>query len=289
MPSGATDPATYAGHWGRVYEEDPSARTREWHLQWADCREAVAPFVSRAAHPDGLVVDLGCGGSSMGHEVCRDFGIGRVLMTDIDPGIVEVMRERYAARRDEPSALPGTKSDGATADPPSSSAVVARCAAADARDLSGLVPSCGAAVVVDKGTLDALHGDEDKIATLRECARVLDDDPTRPGVVVSVSFASAARVALLDRVAPQLGMRWRLKVIADGDPKFGHAAVFVAVLGRETNDPALDGMFDQDPEDELTAVVLRRCREAGSLIEDEPPRPEDALTLFDEDEEEAKP
>ena len=150
MPSGATDPATYAGHWGRVYEEDPSARTREWHLQWADCREAVAPFVSRAAHPDGLVVDLGCGGSSMGHEVCRDFGIGRVE-TDIDPGIVEVMRERYAARR-EPSALPGT--DGATADPPSSSAVVARCAAADARDLSGLVPR-GAAVVVDKGTLDA--------------------------------------------------------------------------------------------------------------------------------------
>ena len=101
--------------------------------------------------------------------------------------------------------------------------------------------------------------------------------------------AEAARVALLDRVAPQLGMRWRLKVIADGDPKFGHAAVFVAVLGRETNDPALDGMFDQDPEDELTAVVLRRCREAGSCIEDEPPRPEDALTLFDEDEEEAKP
>ena len=60
------------------------------------------------------------------------------------------------------------------------------------------------------------------------------------------------------------------------------------MLGRETNDPALDGMFDQDPEDELTALVLRRCREAGSLIEDEP-RARRTLTLFDEDEEEAKP
>jgi hypothetical protein len=129
-------------------------------------------------------------------------------------------------------------------------------------------------VVVDKGTLDALHGDEDKLKTIRECARVAKKN----GVVVSVSFASAARAVLLRRVADELEMDLKLRVIGSGDPKFGHLVHFVAVLGYDLK---RDVPEFSEPDDELTRTVMNRVANARSVIEDEPPSADDALTLFD--------
>jgi hypothetical protein len=69
--------------------------------------------------------------------------------------------------------------------------------------------------VVDKGTLDALHGDEHRMAMLRECDRCLSRDG---GVIVSVSFAAVDRVRLLDEAAAELGLQWRMRVVGGGRP-----------------------------------------------------------------------
>lgn len=278
----STDEALYAGHWGKVYAEDASQRTREWHCSWEEARPFAAPFLARASasHRDGTVLDVGCGGSSMGHDVWRDFDFAHLVMTDIDPGIMDVMRERYASSAD---ASPRARTS-------------IRCEVADARCMP-ILPDASVAVVVDKGTLDALHGDQHKLDMLRECARVLDVE--RGGIIVSISFPAAARVALLERAASELNLDLRVRVFAEGDPKYGHAAVFVAVLGRGLEEivPAFvpgdgDGDIPGDipgdgargratAADALTATVLARVRASGSLIEDEPPGEEDELTLFD--------
>jgi hypothetical protein len=48
-----------------------------------------------------------------------------------------------------------------------------------------------ACCILDKGTLDALEGDEDKKVMLRECSRVLD---SKRGVLLSISFGSVSRL-----------------------------------------------------------------------------------------------
>ena len=97
-PDPSPDAEVYAAHWGRVYETDESARTREWHCDFADCRAFIAPYCARAARGDGTVLDVGCGGSSFGDELRSAFGLERLVLTDIDPGIVRILRERHAAR-----------------------------------------------------------------------------------------------------------------------------------------------------------------------------------------------
>jgi hypothetical protein len=49
VPDPSPDAEVYAAHWGRVYETDESARTREWHCDFADCRAFIAPYCARAA------------------------------------------------------------------------------------------------------------------------------------------------------------------------------------------------------------------------------------------------
>ena len=254
-PDPSPDAEVYAAHWGRVYETDESARTREWHCDFADCRAFIAPYCARAAREDGTVLDVGCGGSSFGDELRSAFGLERLVLTDIDPGIVRILRERHAVGADG--------NDGKTT-----------CLVADCTSMPAIADgSCD--IVVDKGTLDALHGDEDKLKMMRECARVARKNA---GVVVSVSFASAARAVLLRRVADELGMDLKLRVIGAGDPKFGHLVHFVAVLGFELE---RDVPEFSEPDDALTRTVARRVARARSVIEDEPPSADDALTLFD--------
>ena len=121
-------------------------------------------------------------------------------------GIMDVMRERYASSADA----------GPRARRP--------MRVADARHMP-ILPDDSVAVVVDK--LDALHGDQHKLDMLRECARVLD---VERGGIPSPYPSPPPRVALLERVASEL-LDLRLR-FAEGDPKYGHASVFVAVLGR---------------------------------------------------------
>ena len=111
---------------------------------------------------------------------------------------------------------------------------------------------------------------------LRECARICDFD--NGGIIVSVSFAAAARVALLRATSDALGLDVVTRVVGDGDPKYGKEAVFVSVLGREVG--AVAGSLARC---ELTETVLARVGRSGSVIEDEPPDSGDELTLFDGD------
>lgn len=70
-----------------------------------------------------------------------------------------------------------------------------------------------------QGTLDALWSDDDKEAMLRQCARILAPPY---GVIASISFATRARLQLLGRLCPQLGLSWRVHVVGSGDPARGH-------------------------------------------------------------------
>ena len=87
-------------------------------------------------------------------------------------------------------------------------------------------------------------GTIDKLAMLRECARMCDFD--NGGIILSVSFAAAARVGLLARATARLGLDSNVtavtRVVANGDPRYGHAAVFVSVIGKNLADVALDGV-----------------------------------------------
>jgi hypothetical protein len=225
-----------------------------------------------SANNHGLVVDVGCGSSSMGHTLWNDFSFGHLVLTDVDPGILQTMHERF-----------GTDGDGTCDDDASSTQHhrptrrTVRCEVADARDMPAISTDT-AAVVIDKGTLDALSGDSHKLAMLRECARMCDFD--NGGIILSVSFAAAARVGLLARATARLGLDSNVtavtRVVANGDPRYGHAAVFVSVIGKNLTDVALGRC-------ELTETVLRRVGRCGSVIEDEPPDSGDELTLFDEE------
>ena len=131
----------YLSHWSKVYREDSSQLDREWHCGYDEALAAVLPFVNRAsagaarrddagddagaastsgnnntdgdgddnikvsANNHGLVVDVGCGSSSMGHTLWNDFSFGHLVLTDVDPGILRTMHERF-----------GTDGDGETVD-----------------------------------------------------------------------------------------------------------------------------------------------------------------------------
>ena len=234
----------YRSHWSRVYREDPSQLDREWHCGYEKALAAILPFVNRAAsgaaapmrgarddpgddgavattsgnaaatgkvsaRGNGLVVDVGCGSSSMGHQMWNDFHFGHLVLTDIDEGVLRTMRERFGTSE--------ASGDGGGGD----ARRTVRFVACDARDMSD-VDTASCAVVVDKGTLDALSGEDHKTAMLRECARICDF--ANGGIIVSVSFAAAARVALLRSTSDELGLESFTRVVGDGDPKYGGGA-----------------------------------------------------------------
>jgi hypothetical protein len=190
----------YLSHWSKVYREDPSQLDREWHCGYDEALAAILPFVNRAsagastgrrgddagaastsgnnttngdgdddvkvsANNHGLVVDVGCGSSSMGHTLWNDFQFGHLVLTDVDPGILRTMHERF-----------GTDGDGTATTMHRVHNIIdhprrtVRCEVADARDMPAISTDT-ASVVIDKGTLDALSGDNHKLAMLRECAQ----------------------------------------------------------------------------------------------------------------------
>jgi ubiquinone/menaquinone biosynthesis C-methylase UbiE len=110
-------------------------------------REFVAPYLESimARGAGGTVLDVGCGGSAMGFEVLQE-GFFDLVLTDVSTEIIDIMRERFAGD------------------------ARVRVEVADCRQMTFL-PDGAADVVVDKGTLDALSGDDHKRDMLRECAR----------------------------------------------------------------------------------------------------------------------
>ena len=123
----------------------------EWHCTFSKVVHIVDVYINHALQSHilshvsrPLVIDLGCGLSSMGVELIRS---GRwadieLLLVDISPELVERLRQLYVM---DPSI---------------------RCMEGDCRNMKHL-SDCSANILIDKGTLDALCGEEDKILMLR--------------------------------------------------------------------------------------------------------------------------
>jgi hypothetical protein len=225
-------------------------------------RAATACGGRRGVSRGGTVVDVGCGverdrGGGFERWALRATraGFRRIVLADVSAVLVKKLEEDHGG--DER----------------------VRCVCVDCRDMSGVVGDGEAAVVIDKGTLDALNGEEDKRRLLREMVRMMAAD----GVIVSVSFSAVARYAFLARETRAMGLEWRFHVVANGDPARGHAAVFVSVMFRRESETMAQVPF---VESALTTTLRRRMERSGSLYEDEIETDPDVVVLdFHRDEE----
>jgi len=182
-------------HWTRWHEERPG--DMEWHLRYALIRSYIRPYFDEAVSnvgSEGLrVLDIGCGTSTWGHEMLDELAGATLTLVDVAAPLVELLREQHS-------------SDARI------SCVLGDCRRLDSAGIEAGVIS----VVLDKGTLDALHSPEDKCAMLKEVARVL----RKPGgVFVSIAFCTAKRVLFLRRVAAELGLSLRHHIVDVGTEK----------------------------------------------------------------------
>ncbi len=124
----------------------------EWHCPFSKAAHVLDNYLdhllSKSSKP--LFVDVGCGLSSMGVELIQSRlnggeSNGRLLLLDISPDLVEKLQQLHVA---DPTIT---------------------CLQCDCRDMKCLTDGCST-VVIDKGTLDALCGEDDKFAMLKVCA-----------------------------------------------------------------------------------------------------------------------
>ena len=243
--AGAEGPSAraYAAHWDGVYDS-ASQLAREWHAASEACFEVADGFLRAAASASAAgaaaLVDVGCGSSSIGVDAADEYGFrGDVVLLDVSERVIEVLRARYA----EDARV--------------------RCRAADCRDCRADVADGSATCVIDKGTLDALNGDEDKRALMDEMLRMTRED----GIILSVSFSAVARFVFLKRETTRLGLDWRFRVVSEGDPARGHSAIFVSVLYRSSSASLFRDVPFED--DALTRTLVERMERTGSIVDDE--------------------
>jgi len=162
-----------------------------WHIMYDTLKPFVSRYLQRSLESGGLVLDIGCGSSTIGLSLLDDFPKARLLLADV----VQPLVERLQAD---------------TAGDPRVDVVMEDC-----RSLSG-VQDGSVAVAIDKGTLDSLNSKEEMTACLRAACRVLH----RPsGVLVSVSFPGINRILLLQKEAVALGLELRLRLVDVGSEK----------------------------------------------------------------------
>ena len=161
-----------------------------------------------------------------------------------------------------------------------------------------ILPDDSVAVVVDKGTLDALHGDQHKLDMLRERARVLDVE--RGGILVSISFPAAAASPLLERAASETRTRPSRSRLCRGRPQIRtrlgvRRRVAASRIGRYrpqastssgTTGTGISPSTGRGDARRRRMRSRRRCSRAcarirARLIEDEPPMRVAELKLFD--------
>lgn len=166
-------------------------------------------------------MDVGCGSSSLCVDIFKQFAaasgpsLQKLLLTDVSPYILDVMKEKY-------------KDDDVVKDSTSFHVV-------DCRYLNSIgINNESMSVVLEKGTIDAMDGEEDKVAILRECLRVMRSN----GVVISISFPAVARLQMLEEEVKRWSERgegdplnMHVHVVGSGDPARGGTVVFVAVIG----------------------------------------------------------
>jgi len=107
------------------------------------------------------------------------------------------------------------------------------------------------AVVVDKGTVDAIHDAPEKVQMLESAASLLQPD----GILISVSFATAAQVLLLRRVAAKLQLKLALLIV-----QAQKEIRLLSLLGRSWDTSIIDSLGDQELTKRELAMALREFR-----------------------------
>eukprot|EP00192_Tetraselmis_astigmatica_P019907 CAMPEP_0117695978 /NCGR_PEP_ID=MMETSP0804-20121206/28434_1 /TAXON_ID=1074897 /ORGANISM="Tetraselmis astigmatica, Strain CCMP880" /LENGTH=218 /DNA_ID=CAMNT_0005510099 /DNA_START=185 /DNA_END=837 /DNA_ORIENTATION=- len=133
-----------------------------------------------------------------------------------------------------------------------------QCCVADCRVLP--VGDYACELLLDKGTLDALHGDVDKMKMMQECKRVLSPG----GVMLSISFGAVARLGFLKTACTHLGLQHRNYIIGEGDPLSGHQVWLLTAIAHK-----FVGIAGEYSPDALTSTVLARVERTGSMYDDE--------------------
>eukprot|EP00929_Paragymnodinium_shiwhaense_P113257 TRINITY_DN81515_c0_g1_i1.p1 TRINITY_DN81515_c0_g1~~TRINITY_DN81515_c0_g1_i1.p1 ORF type:complete len:478 (-),score=133.93 TRINITY_DN81515_c0_g1_i1:43-1476(-) len=221
-------------HSSKVSKEGELVARHEWHVPYGDLLPLLRPYLddllsSRGGdaverRPPPVVLDVGCGTSSLGSELLADLpSETSLLLVDVVPQLVEALKEKH---KDEPRI----------------SAAVGDC-----RDLS-CVAEGGAAIVLDKGTVDAMSTTEDRQACLAAMARCVEKPR---GLIVSVSFFTSGRVLLLQREAKRLGLQLRLRLL-----KAGPELRLVALLSQSFG--GLEDAMDAWTEDQISVMLYKR-------------------------------
>ncbi len=265
----------YGSVWDKQYlDAEHKTKDFEWHCSFAQIQAVLVPYLEsllRTPREEGptTLLDIGCGSSSAGLEMINLLAarpneatfatFDEVVLTDISPVMLDILKERL--RMEPQTMLAGAHTPAL------------RLVLADCRDLSKVeevmnmaageltrggaaasrssggdhlanlgaysqVASDSIAVVLDKGTMDALAGDSDKIAMLAECVRVLHPG----GLFVSVSFSHVERFQLLQKLCHQERQIdfCDFHVIGGKDPAFGGDVRFLFVA-RKRPEPAGGG------------------------------------------------
>ena len=248
----------YTSHWNEIYKSNNNNNNNndnkiEWHITYDKCKQAIDPYIRAVSEhvnekENLLVVDIGCGNSDIGVNILNDYNLSKLLLTDFSFEIINEITQTY-------------KNDSRI-----------EAIEADCRNME-FVNNNAAYILLDKGTFDALVGENDKYAMLKECKRMLHPK----GFFISISFPSVQRIKFFEKYCPELGLACRLKIIADGDPADGYQSVFVFILGVQnenctttTTSSTMNYKFNykpmiNDPVDELTTLCLNRIEYSGSL------------------------
>ena len=148
------------------------------------------------------ILELGCGDVPLGAALARDVRdlarrsvVSHIICTDFSPTVIDTMRQQYSDGHDDDPVHGNDETD-----------VTLEFATVDARKLP--YPSAQFALVLEKGTLDAIlsdpvDGTNDCVAVVAEAARVL----TPGGCLVLVSHLNAH--------TPH-GLRWLEQVVFAG-------------------------------------------------------------------------
>lgn len=211
--------ADSAAQWAKRYSAGlgeggaPPSR-HEWHVAYEVLKPLLAPQLRGLAEAEATIVDVGCGTSTFGVELLADYPSARLVLVDLEP-LASALRAQHAAEG-RLSVL-----------------------AADCRSLEGLEDG-SAAVLLDKGTLDAMDTPEDTRLSLRAMIRKV-----RPsGLFVSVSFATANRVLLLRKEAAELKLQLQLRVVPAGSEK-RLVALMGSALAPAAGDKATEQFLDK--------------------------------------------
>lgn len=172
-------------YWNERYLDDVAdGRKFDWLCKYATLRELLHTTMS----PSADVLELGCGNSRLGTELCADGHIGSVVLTDLDVSLISSLREEQGER------WPNLK-----------------YVFADVRNLPcDDFSTSSSDVVIDKGTFDAISCNDEYQADLEDMITSIYRVLKPGGVYLLVSYGEPeARLPWLDG---EPGIDWTVSV-----------------------------------------------------------------------------